>query len=296
MDRIRECNGRALGAYRLFTCAGQRLGFVRDDFAACLADWPRVFVITPAEVALSPALAGAGPARRSAALAEVAAALRGGPWLGPHWWDEPFAVKPDGRWGAPEALVLERAALQRFGVCGFGVHLNGYVRRPDGLYMWLGRRARAKPSYPGLLDQIVAGGQPAGLGLLENLVKECAEEAAMAPELARRAVPVGAVSYGMENDFGLRPDVLFVYDLELPQDFVPVNTDGEVDEFLLWPVEQVAEAVESGHEFKFNCALVVIDFLIRHGLISPEHPDYLDLVGGLRQRGRLFDELDRAGR
>jgi hypothetical protein len=39
--------------------------------------------------------------------------------------------------------------------------------------------------------------------------------------------------------------------------------------------------VEAGDDFKFNCALVVIDFLIRHGLIAPDHPDYVALVRGL---------------
>ncbi|MCH6589381.1 MAG: DUF4743 domain-containing protein, partial [Proteobacteria bacterium] len=29
------------------------------------------------------------------------------------------------------------------------------------------------------------------------------------------------------------------------------------------------------------CALVVIDFLIRHGFIGPDDPEYVDLVGGL---------------
>jgi hypothetical protein len=35
-------------------------------------------------------------------------------------------------------------------------------------------------------------------------------------------------------------------------------------------------------DFKFNCSLVVIDFLIRHGVITPADPDYFDLVTGLR--------------
>ena len=36
-------------------------------------------------------------------------------------------------------------------------------------------------------------------------------------------------------------------------------------------------------EFKLNCNLVVIDFLLRHGFIGPEEEDYLELVSGLRQ-------------
>ena len=185
-------------------------------------------------------------------------------------------------------MVIERAAVQPFGVCGYGVHVNGYVRTSDGLRMWLGRRARNKPTAPGKLDQMVAGGQPAGLGLLENVVKECAEEAGIAEDLARQARPAGAISYCLETAGGLRPDVVYVFDLELPHEFVPQNTDGEVDGFYLWPVEQVASVVRYSTEFKFNCSLVVIDFLIRHGVLPPEHHDYLALLAGLRQREQIL--------
>ena len=41
--------------------------------------------------------------------------------------------------------------------------------------------------------------------------------------------------------------------------------------------------VDNGDDFKFNCHLVIIDFLIRHGLIGPDHPDYLDLISGLHR-------------
>ncbi len=36
-------------------------------------------------------------------------------------------------------------------------------------------------------------------------------------------------------------------------------------------------------EFKFNCNLINIDFFLRHGLIAPEDPDYLDVLAGLRR-------------
>ena len=63
---------------------------------------------------------------------------------------------------------------------------------------------------------------------------------------------------------------------------LPRNTDGEVDSFYLWPIERVMREVLDGGSFKLNCALVVIDFLIRHGYIRPEEPDYRRLVAGLR--------------
>ena len=48
------------------------------------------------------------------------------------------------------------------------------------------------------------------------------------------------------------------------------------------PVAEVARLVRDTDEFKFNVNLVIIDFLIRHGVIPPEDPEYLDLVKGLR--------------
>ena len=44
-----------------------------------------------------------------------------------------------------------------------------------------------------LLFLILAGGIPAGSGVLETLVRECEEEASMPPELARKAKAVGTI-------------------------------------------------------------------------------------------------------
>ena len=60
------------------------------------------------------------------------------------------------------------------------------------------------------------------------MVKECEEEASVPHELAQRARSVGAVSYATVSDAGYKPDVLFCYDLRLPDSFVPKPMDGEV--------------------------------------------------------------------
>ena len=105
----------------------------------------------------------------------------------------------------------------------------------------------------------------------------------MGADLAAKARPVGALSYNRVADRGFRPDVLYCYDIELPGDFQPRNTDGEVEEFLLLPIGEVMDIVRDTDDFKLNCNLVVIDFLVRHGLIGPEHEDYLAIVGGMRK-------------
>ena len=45
----------------------------------------------------------------------------------------------------------------------------------------------------------------------------------------------------------------------------------------------VARTVAETQEFMFNTNLVIIDFLIRHGVITPEHADYAAIVKGLRR-------------
>jgi len=115
------------------------------------------------------------------------------------------------------------------------------------------------------------------------MVKECAEEASIPEQLARQCKPAGAVSYSQLQASGLKRDCLFVYDLELPADFQPQPGDGEVESFELLDIDKVAKIISETDDFKDNCNLVIIDFLIRHGVLKPESRGYLDLLSGLRQ-------------
>lgn len=77
-------------------------------------------------------------------------------------------------------------------------------------------------------------------------------------------------------------DVLFCYDLKLPEGFVPINQDGEVESFKLIPATLIANVIRTTQFFKPNCSLVIIDFLFRHGYITPEDSGYLKLLQSLR--------------
>jgi hypothetical protein len=161
---------------------------------------------------------------------------------------------------APQLFSIERAAAPLFGVRAYGVHVNGYVRDGADIHMWIGCRASDRGVAPGKLDQLAAGGQPAHLSVAENLIKECGEEASIPAVLAQRARSVGAITYAAARPEGLRRDVLFTYDLELPADFKPISGDGETASFQLLPLKEVAAIVRDADDFKFNCALVVIRF------------------------------------
>ena len=115
------------------------------------------------------------------------------------------------------------------------------------------------------------------------MLKEGEEEASLPQSLTSHAVPAGAVSYRMENELGIRDDVLFVFDLEIPADFIPKNQDGEIVHFELMPASAVLDRVRTSEDFKFNVNLVILDFALRHGLLRPDHPEYLDVATGLHR-------------
>lgn len=225
----------------------------------------------------------------SARLAEIARKMqRDGLLEG--WRDELYPLARD--YQHPPLALLERTAMPVFGGCGYGVHVNGLVRKKDGLYLWLGERAHDKPTDPGKLDQMVAGGQPWGITPFANMQKECAEEAAIPFPLSATAMAVGMGSYCYQVENGIRADVMFLYDLFLPESFIPQNTDGEVAGFQCLPLAEIPTLLCANPEkVKFNSALVMIDCCLRHGVIDAQTPNYQAICHQLHNRQRWLDRL-----
>ncbi|WP_188965666.1 NUDIX hydrolase [Neoroseomonas lacus] len=257
-----------------FRIGAAQVGWVSPDLAQALTFRPRDFHFDRDGVALAARLRS--PGMRSEALSEVLPALAAGGFL--RIRREAFDVRATST--GPALAALDRGALPAFGVMSQGVHVNGLVRRADGLHVWVGLRAKDKAVAPGQLDNIVAGGIPAGLTPEECLVKEAAEEASLPPELAIAARPAGRVSYVMANAEGLRRDVLHCYDLHIPEGVLPIPNDDEVERFELWPATRLLEAVREGDGIKFNVNLVLIDLFLREGLVAD--PDGM-LRAGLDQ-------------
>lgn len=273
LARIDACHRYDLKHFRPFLVAGERLGFVRHDLARAFEKFPSVFTNSADALSVKDHLARFDS--RTAAINTVAQELAArGVVTG--WRNEMFPVAP--RFGAQPLFDLERALVPCLGVKAYGVHMNGYVRDGGRILLWVGRRSEDRPIEPGKLDHLVAGGLPSHISPFDNLMKEAAEEASIPKELARRARPAGAIAYRMELNGHLRDDTLFVYDLELPRDFTPHNHDGEIASFELMPLEQVERILAETEDFKFNVGLVVIDFMIRMGHLTPERDDYCDLA------------------
>lgn len=277
LDKVRRCNARDLAHYRPFLIAQSQVGHVAPARADILANFPEVFDVRKDAVRFNAQLPT--PAQRTSALQAITGDLSAsGAFQRPT--GELYGVKND--WHEAEVFRLERAFVPGFGARAYGVHVNGFVRRSSGLHLWIGTRAMDRTVEPGKLDNMVAGGQPAGLGLMENVIKECAEEAGLSEPLALRAKPVGVLNYAFDAPAGLKNDCLFCFDLELPEHVMPTNHDGEISRFELMPLAEVLALVRETDQFKFNVNLVILDFAIRHGALSPDaEPDYETIVRGL---------------
>lgn len=243
-----------------FFVAGRQVGSVARAHLAALHDWPGHLAFDKDGVTLI-------AEDRDAALAEMHAALHA-QGLIRAWRDESFALfDPVSR----EPLArMERAAARFWGTLTLGAHLNGYVAgaegRPEGL--WIAQRSSTKPTDPGLFDNLVGGGVPAGQSPFEALVREAMEEAGLAPDMLRAAQPGRVLRLHRDIAEGLQFEDLHTWDLALPPGWAPRNLDGEVAGFRLLPAAD-ALALAAGETMTVDAALVTLDFGLRHGLWAP---------------------------
>ena len=292
LDRIHECNTYDLSHFKPLIIGNAVLGWVKHAFAQELKYWPYVFTVTSEQVILGIGGSESAPGiivRRTEALDIVNQHLVASGIIN-QTHGERYPVKAE--FDHTEALVIDRASAPYYGIRAWGQHLNGYVKKNGQLLMWIARRSKSKSTFSGKLDNMVAGGLPIDITLKKNIAKECQEEASLPLDLLSPLKAVGAINYCVEIGKGLKPDVMFCYDLELPESFIPRCQDGEVEEFYLLPVEEVAQIVRETNDFKLNCNLVIIDFLVRHGCIRPDEGNYLQIVSGLRQSLGIYS---RAG-
>jgi isopentenyldiphosphate isomerase len=288
LRHIEACNPVITERFVPWEINGQVYGWLRPSFIEHLLQFDQLFAFSDSQVGLcDPTLQGEA---LTAELSDVVNALYEQGVLPHKPMNEPYPLTAGER---DQAIAeIDRVAASHFGLRSFGQHLNGYVNYNGRLLLWVGKRAHDRAIFPGAWDNMVAGGLPQGISLEENLIKECQEEAGMSAALAQQATYVGSIAYNRVNANGFRPDVLYCYDIELPATFIPQNTDGEVESFHLMPVEDVLQIVRDTDDFKLNCNLVIIDFALRHRLISEDDPDYRALLAGLRQTPGVMNGLN----
>jgi 8-oxo-dGTP pyrophosphatase MutT (NUDIX family) len=282
---------------RIASLPSETLGFLLPSVALTfsnLPDWSVDSDTSPRTVTLT---TGSNEPERSLAVAKTTAAMKAtGHWkVLDKWRGELYPIYgPSG----DLLFTVERSASPLFGVVTYGVHMTAYFyaspEAREELKIWVPRRSGTKQTYPSMLDNTVAGGIAAGEMPFDCMVRESMEEASLPEELVRRrARAVGCVTYfhvrderaGGETGL-LQPECQYVYDLDLTGE-VGVEckpNDDEVEGFEVMDVPQVLDSLAK-EEFKPNCAFVMIDFLIRHGIITKENEkDYAEICARLHRR------------
>jgi 8-oxo-dGTP pyrophosphatase MutT (NUDIX family) len=194
-----------------------------------------------------------------------------------HLRDEFCDVKPT--FCGPTLFKIQRGAHEFFGVKGYGVHCIAYRKKEGKLWVWVAKRSAKKSKYPAYYDDTIAGGISSGFSPKDVLLKEAWEEAHLEARQAALARSCGIISYKRSVGYFTEWATLFLYELELDQS--PQPNDDEVERFELMPVESVYEWVKEGTFFKPNCNLVQMSFLIRHGILGPQEPDFEAICKGL---------------
>lgn len=255
-----------------FICEGVQVGLISSKVLKELQRFPSVFAISSNSVTFTPNLDN--PQARNDALEEtllklksedVFPALRG-------WRGECYVTRASS--SGPELFKMERAGSVLFGVKSYGVHITGYVNHSSkGLCVWFQQRSKTKQTWPGMFDSFVGGGLTESYGVRETAIKEAGEEANVPEDLASNLKPVGVVSFLHESERGIQPDTEYVFDLELPEGFKPSNNDGEVEDFVLVPVKEIPDFI-CKENFKITSSAIALDWLIRHGIVTPENESY----------------------
>lgn len=206
------------------------------------------------------------------------------------WTGERFPI-----FGPNRELIadLERSACGLFGIVTYGVQLITYQEDEDGLFIWAARRSPKKTLYPNRLGVTVGGSLPAGETPVECLIREAHEEAGLESELVKsHARSVGTISYvtssetktTSDGESGLiRAEIQYVYDMKVGKDVIPTSHDMEASNISLYSINEIKKALDDG-EFTPANACLMLDFFIRHGLVTFENePRYNEIISRLHR-------------
>ena len=271
-ERLDSILAAPQGRYRPFVVDQTVVGWVDDRRAQRLAEFVDVLVVDNDQIRFVPRLAT--PPARTNAMEGLARQLAAEGACSA-WRHERYAVVRE--FGDEPHFELERCAARYFGIRTFAAHINGLVRADDGIRMWLGRRSPHKAVDPGLLDNMVGGGIPAGASVEATMIKEAGEEAGIPAALAATARAAGTLRICRAHPKGLERETVYVHDLWLDPAFVPVGADGEVVEFRLEGLSDAARLAgnrDGSDIVTADASLVIVDCLMRHGFIADGTADH----------------------
>lgn len=150
---------------------------------------------------------------------------RAGPWR-----NEQIAVSTA---QGQRVATVERGAVRVLGVATHAVHLIGLA--PDGR-MWVQQRSKKKSHYPNRWDTLMGGMVAAADNLQQALAREVQEEAGLDVSQLSQLVHGGHVDMACPSEevpggVAYMRERIDWFSATVPQGLVPVNQDGEVQQF-----------------------------------------------------------------
>ena len=262
VQRLKDCNKYKESNFFKFFINNHHVGFIKKKNLNIINKFPNFFLLKKNEIFLKKEINNFQ--KRTYAIDQVFNFLLKQKLISSKHREffpvfKSFKTKP--------LLKVQRLIGPFFGFQFFGVHLNGFLKKNNKYFMWVGRRTK-KGNFPNDLDQIAAGGLPFNVTIKKNLIKESYEEANINKTLILKSKYDGTISYRVETKLGLSRHILFCYNLELPETFVPKNNDGEVINFYLWPIEKILKIIKQSTMFKFDCSIVILLFVLKKKIIQ----------------------------
>ena len=141
-------------------------------------------------------------------------------------------------------FIIERKFLSKFGFPAYGVHCNVWSKFKNSTIIHLAKRSRKLNNFPGLYDNLIAGGQPIDLSIKDNFYKEAFEEAGLSQEQSSHAKKSNTVHYQHNENTNFNSAIIFNYHLEKSDDMKFSNQDGEVESFLSIEIEKLYKILE----------------------------------------------------
>ena len=188
----------------------------------------------------------------TATLLEIALAMRD-KGLAHVWRDEQLAVTDE---SGRVLGTVERAAVRPLGITTFAVHLAGIA--PDGRH-WVQQRSMNKANDPGLWDTLMGGLVCASDTLEQALERETWEEAGLRMSQLRDLRRGGRITTrrpASDVPGGYIVEHIDWFGCTVPEGVMPVNQDGEVQQFALRDPKEIARGLRDD-EFTHEAALVL---------------------------------------
>ncbi len=156
---------------------------------------------------------------------------------------------------------IERKLLSKYGLPAYGVHCNVWSKTGKSILIHLAKRSKNLKKFPGMYDNLIAGGQPVDISIKDNLYKEAFEEAGLGSNQMCSMERSKTVHYIHNENKKLNSSVIFIYQLEKTEKMYFKNMDGEVEDFVSIEIDNLYQILEQ-KKLKPNCIIPIIDFFI----------------------------------